>query len=88
MLIAIIAVISCIVITIGLGVFFLVKFLFHFKESEIRNKNLIRFTVTVILTVILGGVNTFLIIKYSLDKVKTGLDNSSLPVTSESTYKP
>jgi len=88
MLIVIIAVISCIVITIGFGIFFLIKFLMHFKESEIRNKNIIRFAVTVILTVILGGVNTFLIIKYSLEKVKTGIDNSSLPVTSESTYKP
>jgi hypothetical protein len=88
MLIAIIAVISCIVITIGVGIFFLVKFIIHFKESKIRNKNIIRFAVTVILTVVLGGVNTFLIIKYSLDKVKTGLDNSSLPVISEDTYKP
>jgi len=88
MLIAIIAVISCIVISIGLGVFFLIKFIMHFKESEIRNKNIIRFAATVILTVVLGGVNTFLIIKYSLDKVKTGLGNSTLPVTSEGVYKP
>ena len=88
MLIAIIAVISCILITIGFGVFFLIKFIIHFKEGEVRNKNIIRFAVTVILTVILGGANTFLIIKYSMNKLKTGIDNSSLPVTSESTYKP
>jgi hypothetical protein len=88
MLTAIIIVISCIVIAIGLGIFFLVKLLMHLKETEKRNKNLLRLAVVIIITIILGGVNTFLIIKYSLDKVKTGINNQSLPVTSENTYKP
>jgi len=88
MLIAIIAVITCIVITICFGIFFLIKIITHFKENEIRNKNLIRLAAVIILTIILGGVNTFLIIKYSLNKLGSGIDNVSLPITSESTYKP
>ena len=88
MLKAIIAVISCIVIAICLGIFILIKLIIHFKETEIRNKNLIRLAVIIVLTIILSGVNTFLLIKFSLDKLNTGIDNVSLPITSESTYKP
>jgi len=88
MLTAIIIVISCIVITIGLGIFFLIKLIVRFKENETRNKNILRLAAVVILTIILGGVNSFLIIKYSLGKVSAGIDNSSLPIISESTYKP
>jgi len=88
MLTAIIIVISCIVIAIGLGIFFLIKILMNFKETETRNKNIFRLAAVIILTIILGGVNIFLIIKYSLDKVSAGINNVSLPITSESTYKP
>jgi hypothetical protein len=87
MLKAIIIIISCIVIAIGLGIFFLVKLIMHYKETEARNKYLLRLATVVILTIILGGVNTFFIIKISIDKLKTGFINKSLPVTSESTYK-
>jgi len=85
MLTAIIIVISCILAAIGLGIFFLIKLIMHYKEIEIRNKNIIRLAIVVILTIILGGVNIFLIFKYSIDKIKTGINNSSLPITSEST---
>jgi len=88
MLTAIIIVISCIVIAIGIGVFFLVKLIMHFKETETRNKYIFRLATVVILTIVLGGVNSFLIIKYSLGKVSAGIDNITLPVTSENTYKP
>jgi len=88
MLTAIIIVISCIVIAIGLGIFFLIKLITHFNETETRNKNIFRLTAVVILTVILGGVDSFLIIKYALNKVSAGINNSSLPITSENTYKP
>ena len=88
MLTAIIIVISCIVITIGLGIFFLIKLIMRYKEIDVRNKYIFRLAAVVILTIILGGVNTFLIIKFSLDKVKTGINNKSLPITSESAYKP
>jgi len=80
MLTAIIIVISCIIITIGLSIFFLIKLLIHFKEIDVRNKYIFRFAAVVILTFILGGVNTFLIIKYSIDKLKTGINNRPLPV--------
>jgi hypothetical protein len=83
MLTAIIIVISCIAAAIGLGVFFLIKLIINFKEIEVRNKNIIRLAVVVVITIILGGVNTFFIIKYSIDKIKTGINNSSLPITSE-----
>jgi len=79
MLTAIIIVISCTVITIGLSIFFLIKLLMHYKEIDVRNKYIFRFAAVVILTFILGGVNTFLIIKYSIDKLKTGINNRSLP---------
>jgi hypothetical protein len=88
MLIAIIIVISCIVIAIGFGVFFLIKLITHFKETEIRNKIIFRLAAVIILTIILGGVNAFLIVKYSLDKLGSGIDNISLPIISENTYKP
>jgi len=88
MLTAIIIVISCIVITIGLGIFFLIKLIVNFKETETRNKNIFRLAAVVILTIVLGGVNSFLIIKYSLSKVSAGIDNATLPITSETTYKP
>lgn len=87
MLTAIIIVISCIVIAIGVGIFFLVKLITHFKETETRNKYIFRLAAVVILTIVLGGVNSFLIIKYSLGKVSAGIDNITLPVTSETTYK-
>jgi hypothetical protein len=80
MLTAIIIVISCTVITIGLSIFFLIKLLIHYKEIAVRNKYIFRFAAVVILTFILGGVNTFLIIKYSIGKLKTGINNKSLPV--------
>jgi hypothetical protein len=79
MLTAIIIVVSCIVAAIGLGIFFLIKILMHYKEVEIRNKNMIRLAAVVILTIILGSVNSYLIIKYSIDKVKTGITNQTLP---------
>jgi hypothetical protein len=88
MLTAIIIVISCVVIAIGLGIFFLIKLIMNYKEIEVRNKYIFRLVTVVILTIILGGVNIFLIIKYSIDKLKTGINNQSLPITSESTYKP
>jgi hypothetical protein len=88
MLKAIIIVISCIVITIGLGIFFLVKLIIHFNESETRKKNILRLAAVIILTIILGGVDSLLIIKYTLNKVSAGINNSSLPITSENTYKP
>jgi len=88
MLTAIIIVISCIVIAIGVGIFFLVKLITHFKETETRNKYIFRLAAVVILTIVLGGVNSFLIIKYSLGKVSAGIDNITLPITSKTTYKP
>ena len=88
MLKAIIIVISCIVIAIGLGIFFLIKLIIHFNESETRKKNILRLAAVVILTIILGGVDSFLIIKYTLNKVSAGINKFSLPITSESTYKP
>ena len=88
MLTAIIIVISCIVIAVGLGIFFLVKLIINFNDSEKRNKNIYRLVAVVILTVILGGVDSFLIIKYALNKVSSGINNASLPITSEDAYKP
>jgi len=80
MLTAIIIVISCIVITIGLGIFFSIKLMMHYKEVDVRNKYIFRLLAVVILTFILGGVNTFLIIKYSIDKLKAGINNKSIQV--------
>ena len=80
MLKAIIIVISCTVITIGLSIFFLIKLLMHYKENDIRNKYVFRLLAVIILTFILGGVNTFLIIKYSIDKLKAGINNKSIQV--------
>jgi len=80
MLKAIIIVISCTVITIGLSIFFLIKLLMHYKENDIRNKYVFRLLAVIILTFILGGVNTFLIIKYSIDKLKGGINNKSIQV--------
>jgi len=81
MLTAIIIVISCIVITIGLEIFFLIKIKIHYKDIEIRNKNLIRLAIVIIITIILTAVNSFFIIKYSIDKVKTGDNNQTLPAS-------
>ena len=80
MLTAIIIVISCIVIAIGLGIFFSIKLMMHYKEIDVRNKYIFRLLAVVILTFILGGVNTFLIIKYSIDKLKDVINNKSIQV--------
>jgi len=88
MLIAIIVVISCIIIAICFGVFFLIKLITHFKEVETRNKILIRLAAVIVITIILGGVNTFLIIKYTMNKLNSGIDDVILPITSENAYRP
>jgi len=82
MLTAIIIVVSCIVIAIGFGIFFLIKIIRHYKEIDIRNKNLIRLAIVIIITIILTAVNSFFIIKYSIDKVKSGANNQTHPVSS------
>jgi hypothetical protein len=69
MLTAIIIVMSCVVITIGLQIFFAIKLIIHYKEIDVRNKYFFRLVTAIILTLIFGGVNTFLIIKYSIDKL-------------------
>jgi len=66
---AIIIIMSCIVIAIGLQIFLIIKLIIHYKEIDVRNKYIFRLITVIILTVILGGVNTFLVIKYSIDKL-------------------
>ena len=44
-----------------------IKFILHFKEREIRNKNVVIFAVSLICFTVLGGLNTVLIIKHVYD---------------------
>lgn len=50
------------------GIIALVKVILNFKSDKgLRNKNIIRTVVSAVVFVILGGLNTFLIIKYVYD---------------------
>jgi hypothetical protein len=88
MLAIIIIVSMSILVAIGFGFFFLLKLIINFKEKELRNKTIAPLVTFIILAIILGGLNTFLIIKFSYDKLKIGLDNQTLPTISENSYRP
>ena len=77
-----------IVAAIGFCVVSIIKLIMNWKEKETRNKNIIQLAVVITSIVILIGLNTFFIVKFSLDYIKTGLDNYTLPTLPDSVYKP